>query len=78
MYSLSIDARHACGVYSRWVMALRNVLLVFLNIITKIELTLVLMVTNYYYKLSTKQEKGHISTSNIELGFKLTELLRFW
>jgi hypothetical protein len=36
------------------------------------------MVTNYYYKPSTKHEKGHISTSNIELGFKLAEFHRFW
>jgi hypothetical protein len=40
MYSLSIDARHACRVYSRWVMALRNAWLLFLNTVTKIELTL--------------------------------------
>jgi hypothetical protein len=34
--------------------------------------------TNYYYKLSTKHEKGHILTSNIELGFTLIEFHRFW
>jgi hypothetical protein len=38
----------------------------------------VLTVTNYYYKPSIKHKKGHISTSNIELGFKLTEFHRFW
>jgi hypothetical protein len=37
-----------------------------------------LTVTNYYYKPSTKHEKGHVSTSNIELGFKLTKFHRFW
>jgi hypothetical protein len=37
-----------------------------------------LTVTNYYYKLSTKHEKGHILTSNIELGFTLIEFHRFW
>jgi hypothetical protein len=46
MYSLSISARHACGVYSRWVMALRNAWLAFLNIITKIELTLATLPRN--------------------------------
>jgi hypothetical protein len=40
MYSLSIGARHACRVYSRSVMALRNAWLAFLNTVTKIELTL--------------------------------------
>jgi hypothetical protein len=46
MYTLSIDARHACGVYSRWVMALRNAWLAFLNTITKIELTLATLPRN--------------------------------
>jgi hypothetical protein len=37
-----------------------------------------LTVTNYYYKPSTKHEKGHISTFNIELGFKPIKFHRFW
>jgi hypothetical protein len=40
--------------------------------------TRLLTVTNYYYKPSTKHEKGHLSTFNIELGFKLTEFHIFW
>jgi hypothetical protein len=40
MYSLSISTRHACGVYGRWVTALRNAWLAFLSTTAKIELTL--------------------------------------
>jgi hypothetical protein len=44
----------------------------------KESLSALLTVTNYYYKPPTKHEKGHISISNIELGFKLIEFHMFW
>jgi hypothetical protein len=37
-----------------------------------------LTVVILHFKPSIKHEKGHISTSNIELGFELIELHRFW
>jgi hypothetical protein len=36
------------------------------------------MVVIVYFKPSIKYEKGHMSTSNIELGFELTEFHKFW
>jgi hypothetical protein len=37
-----------------------------------------LTVVIVHFKPSIKHEKGHISTSNIELGFQLIEFHRFW
>jgi hypothetical protein len=46
MYSLSISTRQAYGVYSCWVMALRNAWLAFFNTVTKIELSLATLLGN--------------------------------
>jgi hypothetical protein len=36
------------------------------------------MVVIVYFKPSIKYEKGYMSTSNIKLGFELTEFHKFW
>jgi hypothetical protein len=36
------------------------------------------MVVIIHFKPSIKHEKGHIPTSNIELGFELIKFYRFW
>jgi hypothetical protein len=66
MYTLSIDARHACGVYSRWVMALRNAWLAFLNTVTKIELTLATLPRN------TSIDSPNMITDQIRKRMKLS------
>jgi hypothetical protein len=53
---------------------MRKIAILFPCNVGEVMLTVVIV----HFKLSIKHEKGHISTSNIELGFELIEFHRFW